>query len=442
MGSRRTWLLAIAIVVIELLSGLQVYVTATVVPLIADEFGGQHLYGVASATIQAAVFLSLPLSPWLIRRWSASVVLSVATAVGVVAAIAAALSPSMQFYIAARAVSGLTSGALAGVGMRIIAQELTGNARRFTLAANNVMWVASSIVGPTYAASLSALLSWRLALVAYLPLLVLARLVIIGQLRSDHRDRDQREPLPWHWAVLLAGGMALIGLLPPADLWGAVVTLTGLGIVGISMRTLLPRPVARLTSRGTPAAIQLLGWVTGAIFGIDAVISIIAHDVLAMSVGQIGGLLTAGGLAWALVGLVTAARPTGSRRFGPQATVALLAVAGGAAISMACLAHTWLGFSIGWVVMNLGVGLIYLDLLNLIFDERLSQPIDPGEAGTTVALIEATSAAVFGTVCANLVSLGPHAAAWPFVVAILACGLGTHALSRIRFRDAPATASQ
>lgn len=438
-SSRRSWWLAIAIVSIELIAGMQIYVSSTIVPLLAKELGGQHLYGVANGTVQAAVFLSLPLSPWLIRRWSSSVVLTVSTAVGVIAALVASVSPSMWFYIVARIVSGLASGALAGVGMGIIAKELSGRARRFTLAANNLMWVAASIVGPTYAAWVASAFSWRIALVAYLPFLIFARLVIVVQLRKGGVDSSETgtddSVMPWKWAIVLSVGMIAIGARPPRDVTGIVLLCCGLVAVVLSLRILLPSSVASLRSRGTGAAIQLLAWSTAVVYGAEAVVAIIAHDAMNFDSRRIGALLMTGGLAWSLVGLLTAARPAGKKRFVYQASLSVLLMTSGIAMCVASIPRSSVAFAIGWILVNVGIGLVYLDLMNLVFGEELNAPLEPAEAGATVVFVESAAGAVFGTICTSIVSIGISSSRLAVMVVLVPCVMAAQALWRIRGND-------
>lgn len=427
----RMWRLAVAMVVLELIGGMQVYVSATITPMLAAELGGQHLYGLSAAAAQTTIFLSLPLSPAMMRRWSAPRLLTVFTLVGVLAAVAAALAPTMWSYIAARVVSGLASGALAGVGMGVLAQELTGRARRFTLAANNLVWVASSLAGPVYAAWIAAAFSWRIALVAYLPLLVLARVVIIRELRAAQPTREgERKSIPVAWAITLASGMLLLGLRPATSTSGLVLVVIGLTLAGVAAFKLLPRPVLDPRTTGAPAATRALAWSAALLFGADAIVTIVAHDALAFDARRIGVLLTSGGLAWSLVGLVTAAWPAPLARFRWQGSIAFLAMgAGAAALAWGSTGHLG-AFHAGWIMMNLAMGAIFLDAMNIVFDPERPNAEPPATAGATVAFIESLAGAITGTLAAGLVSGGGHLGSIAFLVLALASFPAAHATWR------------
>ncbi|MEL4504014.1 MFS transporter [Luteococcus sp. H138] len=419
-----SWLLGAAMVVLELLAGMQAYVSSTVTPLLAAELGGTRLYGRAMAAVQAAVFLALPLSPALIRRWSGARVLVWLTPITVLCAVVAAAAPSMEVYIGARFVGALGSGAMAGVGMGIIATQLTGRVRQLVLAAGSAMWVVSSLVGPGYAAWISAVFSWRWALVAYLPVLVAARWVIVRELRGRELGVGEQGALaggaeaPVLGALVLAGSVLVLGLRPPIDAVGAVLALLALVGVGVGLRRVLPRPVLTRRPHGAPAAVRLLFWLSMAHYGADGVISIVAHDLMGFDAVRLGGLLMVGGVAWALLGVATGARPASAARAGWQLPSGLLMVFTGLVLlAVACqTGRAWLW--VGWVVVNLGMGAVYLDCLNLAFGPVPVPGMDAADAGMVVVMVESVAGAVAGTLGASLLSGRPELA-W-LVFALLA----------------------
>lgn len=421
MSSAREYLLGGSMVMLELLAGMQTYVTSTVTPLLAAELGGTHLYGRAMAAVQAAIFLTLPLSVGLIRRWSGARVLTWLTPVTVLAAVAAACAPSMESYIAARFIGALASGAMAGVGMGIIATHLHGRVRQLVLAAMSAMWVLSSLLGPVYAAWLSSAFSWRWALVAYLPLLVSARWVIVRELRGMEAPGSEDGGLPVGGAALLASGVLLLGLRPPVDWLGITITLGAVVGVVIGAVHVLPGPVLDLGTRGSPAAVRLLCWLSLAHFGADGVIAIVAHDLLGFDATRLGALLMVGGLSWALLGVATGAWPAGPLRVRWQFPLGLGTVMTGLVLVAwgSTGASGWLW--VGWTMVNLGMGMVYLDCLNLVFGAAPQPGLDPANAGMAVVVVESLAGSVAGTLAASVLSGRPNLA-W-LVFLALACGV-------------------
>lgn len=408
-------------VVLELVSAMQGCVSTTVLPLLAASLGGTRLYGTASGAVQAAVLLTLPLAPWLTRRWSAAGVLTVLTPLSVVLSVAAAAATSMGWWILARFLGGLCSGALAGVGMGIVAGRLAGRARQLVLAANNLVWVLASLAGPAWAGWLSAILSWRWALVGHLPLLIAARWVIVVHLRHHPAmapDVSRRLVAPWRGALLLAASVFLLGLRPPVDAPGVVMVVLGMVGAVVGARAVLPGAVWRRRAQGSPAALGLLACLSVMHLGSEAVVAIVAHDELGMGPRGLAWLLMAGGLAWSLLGLVTGAHPAGPWRARRQLPLALVVV--GAGLVVMTLAAGRASFSSGWVVVNLGMGLGYLDCLAAVYGGAGAAELGPELLGASAALVESLGAAVAGTLAAGVVAADPRAARWVFAVLALA----------------------
>ena len=68
LGSR-TGHLALAVLVVELLAGMQVYLNQTVLPLLATEMDARNTYGLVTAAAQVPSFLTMPLGGAMLTRW-------------------------------------------------------------------------------------------------------------------------------------------------------------------------------------------------------------------------------------------------------------------------------------------------------------------------------------------------------------------------------------
>ena len=64
----RYGVLAGALLALELLAGMQTFLLATVVPLVAADLDAHQFYGVITGAAQVATFVTMPLGPWLLRR--------------------------------------------------------------------------------------------------------------------------------------------------------------------------------------------------------------------------------------------------------------------------------------------------------------------------------------------------------------------------------------
>ncbi len=401
--------LALALLVIELLAGMQVYLSATVVPLMAADLHGQHLYGVTIAAALVASFLTMPLGGALLSRMAAHRLLTILTFILVLGALVSAFAPTMAAYIVGRIIAGLASGAMATVSMGVTVNALPPRWRQLLLGFNNMVWLISSVVGPAYAAWLSHLLNWRWAMVAYLPLLFAARLVVAQQLKRLPPPKPGAKKLPWREAVLLAGGVACLATLGLDFPLRWVIAAVGLGLIGLALTHLLPPSVKRL-ELGQSSAILTLGLLAAIFFGSDAMVAILAHDQLHFSTVELGFLLTAGGFAWSAVGLYAARFPVEGKRLVKRTQLGSVGLFVGLLLMALSLMHVLpvVAFTGGWLVMGTGMGLCFLDLMNAAFTDDAVNPLVATDASTAVVLIESVSSAVAATLCTSILAFAPQ----------------------------------
>lgn len=408
----RIGVLAGALLSLELVAGMQSYLLSTIVPIVASDLDAHEYYGVITATAQVAMFVTMPLGPYLLQRFRVDRLLLHLTWVSVAGGAASALAPSIGVFLVGRAASGLASGALATVSLAAIVTVLPPAWRRGVLAGYNAMWLVTSLVGPVYAGWIASVLSWRWALVLYLPLLVVARVVISRQLRGSMQSSDQRERLTIGTALILAGGVALLSVVgfPTVPVAVAVV----LGIAGaltaaLAARRLLPPGTLR-ASPGRPAAIAAMGVLTAAYFGASSIIAIVVHDVLGGSATQVAVVLAGGGLGWAVTGLAVSRWP--ARALAPYvrrttwgaALIALGLVAVAAPLLAATLTIDVQLVLLGWTIAGIGMGLVYLDTLNQIVDVPVAADgVSVPRAAAAAILVEAIATAVTTTTAAALV---------------------------------------
>ncbi|MDQ2849067.1 MAG: MFS transporter [Actinomycetota bacterium] len=420
-------LLAVALLVVELVAGIQTYVTSTVTPLAAATLHGQSMYGLAQGASQVGMFLTLPLGAYLASRYSRSRLLLIFTSVAIVGAVLGAASGSMGWFVAGRGITGLASGALATIAMHVVATSLPKEWRRLVLAGYAGMWVVTSLVGPVYASWISALAGWRWTFILYLPLLVAARFLVARHLPAHATNTDDPGvPLNIRASVALALGIALVSTTGSAWSPAAFVVLIGAAAVLLAARSLLPAGTFTMR-RGRPAAIALLGMLTGVYFGASAVIAIVGHDSFGLAPAGIGLLLTLGGLGWAIVGFVCGRRPTpndngflirvrcgGALLAASLTLIALAPILGNAAVSLGAL-------FVGWTVAGIGMGLCYLELLSRIFDQP---PVDDGisapQAAAAAVMVELIATALATTATASALSIGTAAAMVAAVYSALA----------------------
>lgn len=395
--------LAASLVLVEFLAGMQRYLSQTVLPLVADELDGAHLYGPLDAAAQAPMFLTMPLGAWLLSRFRVGRLMIALTLVTVAGAVACALAPSMSVFIGGTAVRAAAAGALATVGMGAIGRGLPPRHRQLVLAAMSGVWVFSSVLGPAYAAGVASTLGWRWAMVLYLPLLLLARLLVARSM-PERTDAVPPEPAPWGWALVLATGPAVLAL-PLGAWWGLAVLAGGGLVVGAAARIL---PAGTLRARdGRRAALTALGVTAAVYFGASMVLSVVAHDGFGLGASRYGFVIAAPGFCWAVAALWTGSHPAADdARLHRRAVTAGASITAGVGVLLvttltavgdgAALA----GLLLGAGLLGSGMGTVYPDLLGRclarpetddgISDDRMASAVVVAES---VGMALATTAA-------------------------------------------------
>ncbi len=437
--STRIGILALALLTIEAIAGMQASVTATVTPLMAADFGAQRYYGLVEGAPLAATFLTMPLGSRLLGRVPAGRLLGIFTVVTVVGGLISATAPGVAVFATGRVVSGLAAGALATVSMSALITAMPRRWRQMVLAGYSAMWVITSLIGPAYAAWISATVGWRWSLVAYLPFLVLARLVVAHQLPREPIGRAE-DSFGFRGAVVLAAAVAVTTLTALLHTpWSVLIALAALIVGVLAAAPMLPAGV--LCARpGRPAAISVLGLLTGVYFGASAVVTILAHDLLQFSVGQIGVLLLAGGLGWAVTGVFTARRPAIGPAYRRRGALGITLLVVGLAVMWIAVAFPTSPalYIAAWTVAGVGMGLVYLDTINAVVEEpAVPDGISPVAAGSATVVVEQSATALAGTAVATAVAAlltsnaNPGMVAVPLLILIAAALLVPFGLSRV-----------
>jgi MFS family permease len=408
----RNGIIAAALLTVEFIAGMQTYVLRTVIPIVGTTLHAHEYYGVITGIAQITMFLTMPLGPYLLQRFRVGRVLLHLTVLSIVGGVISAAAPSVGIFVLGRAITGLASGAMSTVSLSTIVTVLPAAWRRTVLAGYNVMWLCTSLVGPLYAGWVASALSWRWALVLYLPLLILARIAIAHQLKGSMQPSGNRERLTLGSAFVLAGGVTLLTLvglegLPAA----AAVALAGVGtaVALLAARRLLP--AGTLSARpGRPAAVATMGLVTGSYFGAAAIMAIVVHDLLHGTTGDVALVLAGSGLAWAVTGLVVSRWPAQADRayvnrsaLGAGVLAVGLLMTGAALVGGGTTLPVGLVL-IGWTLAGVGMGLIYLDTLNRIVDvPPAADGVSAQAAAASAILVEAVATAVVSTLAAAVV---------------------------------------
>lgn len=395
--------LALALLVVELLAGMQTYLNQTILPLLATDLRARNHYGLVTAAGTVPTFLTMPLGGAMLSRWRAGPLMTSLTALLVAGAVLGAAAPDISVYAAGEVLRGLAAGALSTITMGVMVAGLPEAWRRLCLAAGSAMWVLSSLVGPVYAAGISATWGWRWALVAYTPVLVMARLVMARQMGGLRMSEEEARP-PVLPALALASGVAALGIAPTGTPWLAVAGAAGGSAVVWACGSVFPSGVMRLEP-GRRSAIATLAWVCTTYFSLDLLISPSAHDVLDLGPGRAGLALTLAGVGWSAVAMWTGAHPARPRRAyltRVGAGCLLFAVGGGLVAGALASRLPWWTLHLGWALCGLGMGLVHQDTMIrcVTAPTELGEADDglsPARVATSVTVADSAGAAGLGT---------------------------------------------
>lgn len=464
------WVIAACLLAVEFLAGVQSFVTGTITPLMAQELNARGAFGVIAGLSQAAVFLTMPLGVALMRRWSSARLLLMLTPGVVLGGVVSALAPGVEVYIAGRILAGLAGGALMGVSLAALVQALPERWRRLVLAGYAATWIVSGILGPLYAGWVTETFGWRWALVGYLPLLWAVRVVLARRLRDTPAgtveevstvtagdipadaagdipavaaedmsadaigetatvaEQRQRHGVGLGPAVVLATGVALTSAAAQGSALALAVAVIGAVLALAAAARILPAGVFRLRS-GRRSAIVIMALLAAPYFGAQAIVAILAHDVLGRSPGDLAALLAVGAVAWSVVGLGAGRFPAHSpRALRLRLSLGALVMAVGLGVMALAVVpgpwHGWIAASslpgagdqaawtlliLGWAVVGFGMGACYLDSLDLIIAAPAvgaeGDGITTPEAATAAIASEMIATALVSTAAATIIAM-------------------------------------
>lgn len=309
------------------LYAMNLYFTAALLPSIVDDIGGAHLYAwVATGFLLAAVISSM-LVARAISAMGARGAYLLGFSAFALGSTAAALSSSMELFVASRVLQGVGGGLLAGLGYAVIRSALPQALWLKAAALVSAMWGVGALVGPSLGGIFAELHAWR---AAYAVLAVVA--VVLGAasrsaLPARVEGAERAEPLPYASLVALVLVAASFSLAPMFAAIGYDGFLIGLGVLLLLLflvieararHTVLPRMTFQ---RGNP-----LKWVYLLVAALCAGVMVETYVPL---FGQ-----QLGGLSPVLAGFLGAALSLGwtgsqlfSVRFGPRLAALVMVIA-------------------------------------------------------------------------------------------------------------------
>jgi len=429
----------------------------TVMPIVARELGDQELYGWVYSAFYLGNLVGIVIAGGALDRMPLRRPFAVGLALFGLGLLVGGLTPSMPVLIAARFVQGLGGGALAPTAYVAIGRCLPERLQPPMFALMSAAWVVPGLIGPSIAALVGQVASWRWVFLGLLPLLALAGGLSLSALRGVPAARKAGDGegdaaaatvrrLPNAILTAVGAGLVVASLTSPDLPFLLAGSALGLLLLVPAFARLTPPGTLRL-ARGVPAAVLLRGTMTFSFFAADAYIALLLQTWRGTSPTLTGIVFTVTTIAWSAATWVQSRRID---RLGPALFVRLgfVCIAVGAALTVAAASPAvpaWIT-AITWTLPGVGMGMMYSAVTLVVL--RQSRPGEQGAATSALQLADilgtALGTGVAGAITAAGTRAGGDGLGWAlaavFVLAGVVAVLG--ALATGRLNPAPVVESR
>ncbi len=232
------------------LYAMNLYFTAALLPSIVSDIGGEALFAwVATGFLIAAVIAST-LVAGTIAALGAKGAYLVGFSGFALGSAAAAVSGTMELFVASRILQGVGGGLLAGLGYAVIRSALPRALWLKAAALVSAMWGVGALVGPSLGGVFGELGAWRTAYAVLAGVAILLGVLSIRALPARAITDRVPEPLPYASLLVLAGAAASLSIAPmlrPAGhdslaiAIGALLLVLFLAVESRARHTVLPK---------------------------------------------------------------------------------------------------------------------------------------------------------------------------------------------------------
>lgn len=437
--------LTLGLVLTITLVALESLAIGTVMPMVADELGQLALYGWVYSAFFLGNLVGIVIAGGALDRMPLHRPFAVGLGLFALGLLAGGLAPSMPVLVVARFIQGLGGGAVGPTAYVAIGRCLPVHLQPRMFALMSTAWVVPGIIGPSIAAVVGELASWRWVFLGLLPLLLFAGVLALTSLRRvaggppagmEHIHGTGARLVR---AVAAAGGAGiLVAALGATEMWVILAgSVAGLAILVPAFRWLTPRGTL-LLAVGVPAAVLLRAVMTFAFFSGDAYIPLLLQTWRGTPATLTGIVFTATTVAWTAGTWIQARRID---QYGPRVFVALgfALIAAGSALT---IPTTLPGVPpeltiVTWTVAGVGMGLMYSAVTLVVL--RGTSQAGQGSASSAIQLSDilgtALGTGVAGAITAAGERAGPDglglALAVVFAMSLVASLVGLAATGRL-----------
>ncbi len=428
------------------LVALESLAIGTVMPKVADELGQIELYGWVFSGFFLGNLVGTVVAGGALDRMPLTRPFAVGLGLFALGLAIGGLAPSMPVLVGARVIQGLGGGAIAPTAYVAIGRGLPQRLQPQMFAMLSAAWVLPGVIGPSIAAIVGEVTTWRLVFLGLLPLLAVAGTIALSALRAvpsaapaaEHQAAAATARRLPNALLAAVGTATLVAALTaeslPVAVGGSVV---GAALLLHAFRRLTPRGTLSL-AKGVPAAILLRGVMTFAFFVGDAYIALMLQTWRETPATLTGIVFTVTTVAWTTATWLQARRID---RVGPRRFVALgftcLALASALTIPVVLPSVPPEAAIATWILAGLGMGFMYSAVTLVVL--RGVPPEQQGSASSALQLSDILGTALGAGVGGALAALGERsggdglgwALAGVFGVSMVAALLGLAASGRI-----------
>ncbi len=399
-GRRR---LTIGLVLAVTLVGFESLAVSTALPAIAADLNGLALYGWVFSAYMLGTLLGTVIAGRSADEHGPARPFAIGLTIFVAGLVAAGSAPTMSLLVIARFVQGAGGGAIPAMAYVVAGRGFPPELRPRVFAIMSSAWIVPGLVGLSVSAFITEQFGWRWTFFALLPIAIpvgFATTPVLRALDTNPADTNlvesetatpiDRRPI----ALLCTAGVALVFVGTSGLPFGLAVACVLIGAVvgGRAYVRLVPDGTIRLR-RGLPATIGLRAFQTFSLFGLDAFVPHLIHDVRGYSLALGGAAVTSSAMTWTIGAWV---QEHFHGRFAPSTLVSTglgLVGFGGAGLLATAVDQTpiALGF-IAFGICGFGMGLGYSAVSVAMLAE--AEPGREGEASAALSVTDVLSTAI------------------------------------------------
>ncbi|GAA4532035.1 MFS transporter [Amycolatopsis samaneae] len=193
-----------------------IYLTASMLPTIVADIGGERFYAWSTTVFLVASVSSSVVVGRTVARFGARGSYVLALAFFVAGSVLCAVSPTMAVLLAGRAVQGVGGGMLSGLGYALIRSSLPERLWARASALISAMWGVGTLAGPALGGLFGQLRLWQVAFVA-LAAAALGLAVLVPKALPRARPEGTVMPTPLVSMLLLSAAVLLVSVAGVAE---------------------------------------------------------------------------------------------------------------------------------------------------------------------------------------------------------------------------------